>query len=125
MLYRTTADSNQNSVENSNEISSSRKTSYCDNDKGCLPNDNEEDPVGSVWELQLGDLQWVGTLGVGGFGRVELVTAGNNNNHAFALKKMKKAEVSTDMLKNFWTILYINLLFKLGQYFLDKQYVED
>jgi len=93
---RTTADSNQNSVENSNENSSSQKTSYCDNAKGCLPNDNEEDPVGSVWELQLGDLQWVGTLGVGGFGRVELVTAGNNNNHAFALKKMKKAEIEDE-----------------------------
>ena len=43
--------------------------------------------------IELSDLRWVSTLGVGGFGRVELVTAGKNNNTAFALKKMKKAEV--------------------------------
>ena len=44
--------------------------------------------------LKLDQLSWVGTLGIGGFGRVELVTAGENNNMAFALKKMKKIEVS-------------------------------
>ena len=49
--------------------------------------------------LRLDQLSWVGTLGIGGFGRVELVTAGENNNMAFALKKMKKNEVSL-MLTN-------------------------
>jgi len=36
---------------------------------------------------------WVATLGVGGFGRVELVTAGPNNT-PFALKKLKKIEIN-------------------------------
>ena len=43
--------------------------------------------------VTLESLTWVATLGVGGFGRVELVTAGPNNNIPFALKKMKKSEV--------------------------------
>ena len=43
-------------------------------------------------ELQLQDLRWVATLGVGGFGRVELVTCGERS---FALKKIKKSEVNT------------------------------
>lgn len=38
-------------------------------------------------------LKWVATLGVGGFGRVELVKIDNNQNCAFALKKIKKNEV--------------------------------
>ena len=98
MLYKTTSSSNLDSAGNSsNENSPSKKTTtYCDNDKGPLPyNDNYGDPP-VVWEqLRLTDLQWVGTLGVGNFGRVELVTApvGKNGLQAFALKKMKKAEV--------------------------------
>jgi len=43
-------------------------------------------------EVSLEDLTWVATLGVGGFGRVELVTAGGNK-IPFALKKMKKNEI--------------------------------
>jgi len=43
--------------------------------------------------VTLESLTWVATLGVGGFGRVELVTAGPNNNIPFALKKMKKSEI--------------------------------
>merc|ERR1711874_428920 len=43
-------------------------------------------------EVNLEDLTWVATLGVGGFGRVELVTAGGNK-IPFALKKMKKNEI--------------------------------
>eukprot|EP00090_Calanus_glacialis_P046634 TRINITY_DN924_c0_g1_i4.p1 TRINITY_DN924_c0_g1~~TRINITY_DN924_c0_g1_i4.p1 ORF type:complete len:662 (-),score=161.87 TRINITY_DN924_c0_g1_i4:121-2106(-) len=42
--------------------------------------------------VTLESLTWVATLGVGGFGRVELVTGGNNN-RPFALKKMKKNEI--------------------------------
>ena len=68
-----------------------------------IGNNNVEDHLG--WEeqqsedllggekLSLRNLKWIATLGVGGFGRVELVTAGHNNNLAFALKKMKKNEV--------------------------------
>ena len=40
-------------------------------------------------------LKWVATLGVGGFGRVELVKIDTNQNCAFALKKIKKNEVET------------------------------
>ena len=43
--------------------------------------------------LTLKSLKWIATLGVGGFGRVELVTVSQNNNNAFALKKMKKSEI--------------------------------
>jgi len=101
MLYKTSSSSNLDSAGNSsNENSPSKKTTtYCDNDKGPLPyNDNYGDPP-VVWErLRLTDLQWVGTLGVGNFGRVELVTApvGKNGHQAFALKKMKKAEIEKE-----------------------------
>lgn len=72
-------------------------------DEENIGNNNAEDHLG--WEeeqcedqlggekLSLKNLKWIATLGVGGFGRVELVTAGHNNNLAFALKKMKKNEV--------------------------------
>jgi len=43
-------------------------------------------------EVSLDSLEWVTTLGVGGFGRVELVTAGPQK-IPFALKKMKKTEI--------------------------------
>ena len=46
--------------------------------------------------LTLESLTWVATLGVGGFGRVELVTGGIDN-IPFALKKMKKKEVGYSM----------------------------
>ena len=72
-------------------------------DEENIENNNVEDHLG--WEEQQGEdllggeklslknLKWIATLGVGGFGRVELVTAGHGNNIAFALKKMKKNEV--------------------------------
>ena len=53
--------------------------------------EQSEDLLGGE-KLSLRNLKWIATLGVGGFGRVELVTA-HNNNLAFALKKMKKNEV--------------------------------
>ena len=90
--FNTVQDSNQNSVQDSTKNSS--KETYCDNEQNSPPCDNAEGSLeAGLSELRLVDLQWVGTLGVGGFGRVELVTAGHNNNQAFALKKMKKAEV--------------------------------
>jgi len=46
-----------------------------------------------VENLSLTDLSFVSTLGIGGFGRVELVTSGQNNNLTFALKKLKKIEI--------------------------------
>jgi len=46
----------------------------------------------STHTLTLDSLTWVATLGVGGFGRVELVTGGIDN-MPFALKKMKKNEI--------------------------------
>ena len=96
MVYKTRSDSNLDSAGNSStENSPSKKsTAYCDNDKGHLPLDYA-DPGLVREQLRLTDLQWVGTLGVGNFGRVDLVTAplGNKGIRAFALKKMKKAEV--------------------------------
>ena len=51
----------------------------------------------STHTLTLDSLTWVATLGVGGFGRVELVTGGIYD-IPFALKKMKKKEVGSDIL---------------------------
>jgi len=44
--------------------------------------------------LKLSDLRIIATLGVGGFGRVELVMiAGDNRQRSFALKQMKKSQI--------------------------------
>lgn len=44
-------------------------------------------------DLKLQDLQPIATLGVGGFGRVELVQISNDKTRSFALKKMKKSQI--------------------------------
>ncbi|XP_049806715.1 cGMP-dependent protein kinase, isozyme 1-like isoform X1 [Schistocerca nitens] len=44
-------------------------------------------------DLKLSDLEEIATLGVGGFGRVELVVSRTNKNLVFALKKLKKSYV--------------------------------
>lgn len=44
-------------------------------------------------EVKLTDLRIIATLGVGGFGRVELVQIQNDSSRSFALKKMKKAQI--------------------------------
>ena len=49
-------------------------------------------PTFSCQTVRLEELVFVATLGVGGFGRVELVTAGPDNT-PFALKKLKKTQV--------------------------------
>lgn len=46
-----------------------------------------------IAKIKLSDLRIVTTLGVGGFGRVELCTLASDNARAFALKKMKKCQV--------------------------------
>lgn len=43
--------------------------------------------------IKLSDLRVVSTLGVGGFGRVELVTLSSDSQRSFALKVMKKAQI--------------------------------
>lgn len=43
--------------------------------------------------VKLSDLRILATLGVGGFGRVELVQILSNPANSFALKKMKKAQI--------------------------------
>jgi len=56
---------------------------------------SQQSPVSSQFSpqsVELSDLTWVATLGVGGFGRVELVTGGPHN-EPFALKKLKKIEI--------------------------------
>lgn len=44
-------------------------------------------------EVKLTDLRVIATLGVGGFGRVELVQIQNDSSRSFALKQMKKAQI--------------------------------
>ena len=53
--------------------------------------DGETQP-GEAGAVSLVGLTWVATLGVGGFGRVELVTH-TQSGRTFALKKMKKSQV--------------------------------
>ncbi|GAB6030894.1 hypothetical protein CHUAL_007726 [Chamberlinius hualienensis] len=43
--------------------------------------------------VKLSDLRVVTTLGVGGFGRVELVQISNDSKRSFALKQMKKSQI--------------------------------
>ena len=52
----------------------------------------------SASTVTLDSLTWVATLGVGGYGRVELVTGGADQ-IPFALKKMKKIEVSKNLIR--------------------------
>ncbi|XP_066589420.1 cGMP-dependent protein kinase, isozyme 2 forms cD5/T2 isoform X3 [Prorops nasuta] len=44
-------------------------------------------------DLRLQDLRHLATLGVGGFGRVELVQIAGDHSRSFALKQMKKAQI--------------------------------
>ncbi|XP_046753311.1 cGMP-dependent protein kinase, isozyme 2 forms cD5/T2 isoform X2 [Diprion similis] len=44
-------------------------------------------------DLRLQDLRPLATLGVGGFGRVELVQIAGDNSRSFALKQMKKSQI--------------------------------
>ncbi|XP_035772942.1 cGMP-dependent protein kinase, isozyme 2 forms cD5/T2-like isoform X1 [Anopheles albimanus] len=44
-------------------------------------------------EVKLSDLRVISTLGVGGFGRVELVQLAQDKSRSFALKQMKKAQI--------------------------------
>nr|XP_042902919.1 cGMP-dependent protein kinase, isozyme 2 forms cD4/T1/T3A/T3B [Parasteatoda tepidariorum] len=46
-----------------------------------------------LMKMKLTDLHYITTLGVGGFGRVELVHIKNDPGRAFALKVMKKAQI--------------------------------
>ena len=50
------------------------------------------------YKLEIKDLRYVVTLGIGGFGRVELVHLKQNSSKAFALKQMKKREVSSSII---------------------------
>lgn len=43
--------------------------------------------------VQLSDIRVIATLGVGGFGRVELVQISNDTTRSFGLKQMKKNQV--------------------------------
>ncbi|KRG03319.1 cGMP-dependent protein kinase, isozyme 2 forms cD5/T2 isoform X3 [Drosophila mojavensis] len=44
-------------------------------------------------DINLTDLRVIATLGVGGFGRVELVQVNGDNSRSFALKQMKKSQI--------------------------------
>lgn len=43
--------------------------------------------------VRLQDLRVIATLGVGGFGRVELVQIASDSSRSYALKQMKKSQV--------------------------------
>ena len=53
----------------------------------------EENVDPTVADITLDDLESVTTLGIGGFGRVELVRSKRNVNNVFALKSCSKAFV--------------------------------
>jgi len=59
------------------------------NDNNNAVRDIEE----SLRNVTLSDIKVISTLGVGGFGRVELVKVGDNDVRTFALKKMKKYHI--------------------------------
>lgn len=44
-------------------------------------------------DVRLSDLRSIATLGVGGFGRVELVHIAGDTSRSFALKQMKKSQI--------------------------------
>ena len=48
--------------------------------------------------VKLTDLRRIATLGVGGFGRVELVQIAGDSSRSFALKQMKKSQVQMLLL---------------------------
>ncbi|KFM60465.1 cGMP-dependent protein kinase, isozyme 2 forms cD4/T1/T3A/T3B, partial [Stegodyphus mimosarum] len=64
------------------------KTKRYDEDASFRRKANEE-----FSDIRLSDLRIVATLGVGGFGRVELVQLNNDSTRSFALKVMKKAQI--------------------------------
>uniref|UniRef100_A0A2S2R382 cGMP-dependent protein kinase n=1 Tax=Sipha flava TaxID=143950 RepID=A0A2S2R382_9HEMI len=65
------------------------RTRYKDDDvAGRISSTNKE-----FQNLKLSDLQVLATLGVGGFGRVELVQVNNDTSKSYALKQMKKSQI--------------------------------
>ncbi|CAL1280731.1 unnamed protein product [Larinioides sclopetarius] len=64
------------------------KTKRYDEDASYRKRTNEE-----FSDIRLCDLRIITTLGVGGFGRVELVQLNNDPTRSFALKVMKKAQI--------------------------------
>ena len=81
-------------------------------------NKNEvNDDEASSQGVQLKNLKWIATLGVGGFGRVELVTlkSSDQDDQSFALKRMKKNNVSGLYKDLYKIILIIDVLDKRYQ----------
>lgn len=59
--------------------------------------------------VRLQNLRIIATLGVGGFGRVELVQIAGDHQRSFALKQMKKAQVQIQPhLTYFQQLIYRN-----------------
>ncbi|KAG5888241.1 hypothetical protein JTB14_027923 [Gonioctena quinquepunctata] len=54
-------------------------------------------PTAEYEDIQLSDLEWKKTLGIGGFSRVELVLYKKNRKLVFALKHVKKYEIVQQM----------------------------
>ncbi|CAL8070614.1 unnamed protein product [Calicophoron daubneyi] len=80
--------------------------------------------------LQLSDLKVVGTLGVGGFGRVNLVQIDGDEKRSFALKQMKKNHIvqtrQQEHVMNERNILFqtsSDFIVRLWKTFKDRKYV--
>lgn len=81
-------------------------------------------------ELKLSDLRVIATLGVGGFGRVELVQIHSDSSRSFALKQMKKSQiVETRQQQHIMSEKEImaeancNFIVKLFKTFKDRKYL--
>lgn len=80
--------------------------------------------------VQLKDLRVITTLGVGGFGRVELVSVANDSSRSFALKQMKKSQIvatrQQEHIKSEKEIMIesnTNFICKLYKTFRDSKYL--
>jgi cGMP-dependent protein kinase len=73
------------------KLEASEKASVRDEELNKKP--PTETSVVGIETIQLVDLIQVATIGVGGFGRVELVKARNDNSRTYALKRMKKHHI--------------------------------
>nr|VZI34035.1 unnamed protein product [Spirometra erinaceieuropaei] len=98
------------------------------------PDEDQSVPVNKIREefknLNLRDLCVIATLGVGGFGRVELVRIGEDNSRTFALKQLKKYYVvqtkQEEHVMNERSILMntnCDFIVKLYRTFKDRKYL--
>jgi cGMP-dependent protein kinase len=93
-------------------------------------NNNTRDIEESLKTVKLADIKVVATLGVGGFGRVELVQLGEDAVRTFALKRMKKHHIvethqQEHVLNEKWTMIEArsDFIVRLYRTFRDNKYL--